>query len=209
MPAAASEGTPACEVCTYLLAHGFETYGAHHGCVNITSMTPSTALLSPAALPTHHTQQAVLVPLNTLLHAPCSGLEAGSPPNLVPVVALTHMPQPVVASMQCPPSPTVKLHISLTRHSQAANHITLMQTHHTQQAVLVPLNALLHAPCSGPEVVCQLHPVLLTPFVLVAGGEYIVGQVLERSRETPLLALAGFELPPKGRRLVPMNHCAT
>jgi hypothetical protein len=32
---------------------------------------------------------------------------------------------------------------------------------------------------------------------------------LERSRETPLLALAGFELPPKGRRLVPMNHCAT
>jgi hypothetical protein len=32
---------------------------------------------------------------------------------------------------------------------------------------------------------------------------------LERSRESPLLALAGFELPPKGRRLVLMNHCAT
>jgi hypothetical protein len=37
----------------------------------------------------------------------------------------------------------------------------------------------------------------------------VVSLFVEGSRETPLLALAGIELPHKGRRLVPMNHCAT
>jgi hypothetical protein len=46
------------------------------------------------------------------------------------------------------------------------------------------------------------HRRLLLFLLQVAAG-------LERSRETPLLALAGFELPPKGRRLVPMNYRAT
>jgi hypothetical protein len=64
-------------------------------------------------------------------------------------------------------------------------------------------------------------PLLYTASIVMVAdaalaGRYMVvlcwrglGLFVEGSRETPLLALAGIELPHKGRRLVPMNHCAS
>jgi hypothetical protein len=88
------------------------------------------------------------------------------------------------------------------------------------QEVKAQLAMLTDWPEAGIEVEEKLsffketrHAYGRTALLLSGGGGlgsfHLVSCFVEGSRETPLLALAGIELPHKGRRLVPMNHCAT